>query len=474
MTVRTQSCGDVLTKKKLDSHRGQCRGASFTCLDCMTHFHGSDYKAHTSCISEAQKYQGALYKEKPAKAKKFVTISESTSLVPRKAYVEDAPDADYDHTVALTDAPPPAPSPPAAAPAQPVNVFDFLVADETPNASRVSLGGSHEQMRMVDHAPPVFEASRQSAHELDASHEQHLDYENGYTSNGYSYGAAPVPTVQTPAPKQHHRHTSSRDSLYELGPASHQKSTDKKRKRQVEDLDLTQARLSSQELDEVMQDADPSAPLPVLHSGLTGGLHRLLSKHKFPPSPDYSGGDAPEPSPLSPDKRAKPLADKARAPAPPTTTTSTTSRGRPPAHALALVRARKPRRPSDESRPRKHHRSHHPHPEHRGSERAPSERPKRALKALEYPGHAHADDKAHQQQQQQQLVVYRTRAELFLSFVTKGPESESGCSVNKALKRYHRERGEAGLGLGRAEEEKELWRAVRLRRNERGEVVVMF
>jgi len=47
MEVLTQSCGDVLTKKKLDPHRGQCRGASFTCLDCMTHFRGTDYKAHT-------------------------------------------------------------------------------------------------------------------------------------------------------------------------------------------------------------------------------------------------------------------------------------------------------------------------------------------------------------------------------------------------------------------------------------------
>ena len=47
MDVLAQSCGDVLTKKKLDSHRGQCRGASFACLDCMTHFRGTDYKAHT-------------------------------------------------------------------------------------------------------------------------------------------------------------------------------------------------------------------------------------------------------------------------------------------------------------------------------------------------------------------------------------------------------------------------------------------
>ena len=42
-----QNCGDVLTKKKLDAHRGQCRGASFTCLDCMIHFHGTEYKSHT-------------------------------------------------------------------------------------------------------------------------------------------------------------------------------------------------------------------------------------------------------------------------------------------------------------------------------------------------------------------------------------------------------------------------------------------
>lgn len=71
------------------------------------------------------------------------------------------------------------------------------------------------------------------------------------------------------------------------------------------------------------------------------------------------------------------------------------------------------------------------------------------------------------------MVVYRTRAELFLSFVNKGPESEHGCSINKALKRYHRERGERGLGLGKPEEEKELWKCLRVRRNDRGEVVIV-
>lgn len=45
-----EGCGDVLTKKKLDPHRNQCYGASFTCLDCMVHFQGTEYRAHTVCL----------------------------------------------------------------------------------------------------------------------------------------------------------------------------------------------------------------------------------------------------------------------------------------------------------------------------------------------------------------------------------------------------------------------------------------
>ncbi|PKX90778.1 LYAR-type C2HC zinc finger protein [Aspergillus novofumigatus IBT 16806] len=46
-----EACGDVLTKKKLDPHRNQCRGASFTCIDCMVHFQGTSYRSHTVCLS---------------------------------------------------------------------------------------------------------------------------------------------------------------------------------------------------------------------------------------------------------------------------------------------------------------------------------------------------------------------------------------------------------------------------------------
>ena len=38
--------------------------AYFTCIDCSTTFQGTDYRKHTSCISEAEKYEKGLYKGK--------------------------------------------------------------------------------------------------------------------------------------------------------------------------------------------------------------------------------------------------------------------------------------------------------------------------------------------------------------------------------------------------------------------------
>jgi cell growth-regulating nucleolar protein len=71
-----------------------------------------------------------------------------------------------------------------------------------------------------------------------------------------------------------------------------------------------------------------------------------------------------------------------------------------------------------------------------------------------------------------QMVLFKPRADHFLSFVNKGPDSERGCSVNKALKRYHRERSESGTSLSKLMEEKELWRNLRMKKNERGEIVL--
>ncbi|KAL8660184.1 MAG: hypothetical protein Q9202_006780 [Teloschistes flavicans] len=415
-----------------------------------------------SCISEDQKYQGALYKEKPAKqARKSVKISTPSTPGPRKAFVEDAPDSDTHNALAVVDRLPEAPTPPPAVSAkntQPVNVFDFLVNGETPNASNVSLGGTRAQMEMKPTARPLFGANQQSSIDSGTDHE----YDSAFERDGYAYGHKPVPSnaslkqieYKTPGPKKA-PYASNQGSLYELDGAE-RKSTDKKRKRHnVDDLDLTAARPPSrQELDSVMLDA----PAPVLHSGLTGGLNKLLSKStRLPPSPEYSNGSQQDRSPPTVVKRTKRVI-----------TTVDGEKVRKNSSG-ALVRVRKiptSRRPSDESnRPRKQPRS-----SKEDGDAQRDIRPKRTPKAIEYHPSA-SSSRAQPQQDPQQMVLYRSRAKLFLSFVNKGPESEQGCSINKALKRYHRERAERGLG--KQEEEKELWKSLRVKRNERGEVVIL-
>lgn len=60
-------CNDTIIKKKLDQHTQRCYGAYFTCIDCSTTFEGTEYRKHTSCITEDEKYQKSLYKKKPVK-----------------------------------------------------------------------------------------------------------------------------------------------------------------------------------------------------------------------------------------------------------------------------------------------------------------------------------------------------------------------------------------------------------------------
>ncbi|KZT21415.1 hypothetical protein NEOLEDRAFT_1164612 [Neolentinus lepideus HHB14362 ss-1] len=55
-------CSDAVKKPKLDQHGARCH-SSFTCLDCSkTFYKPAEWKGHTSCISEAEKYQKSLYK----------------------------------------------------------------------------------------------------------------------------------------------------------------------------------------------------------------------------------------------------------------------------------------------------------------------------------------------------------------------------------------------------------------------------
>lgn len=61
-------CNETLKKNKVEQHMNRCRQCfSVSCIDCSKMFEGKSYARHTSCISEDEKYQGALYKGKKNK-----------------------------------------------------------------------------------------------------------------------------------------------------------------------------------------------------------------------------------------------------------------------------------------------------------------------------------------------------------------------------------------------------------------------
>ena len=46
------------------AHSWQCSSRSFSCIDCSARFSRDSYSGHSQCVSEAEKYQGKLYKGK--------------------------------------------------------------------------------------------------------------------------------------------------------------------------------------------------------------------------------------------------------------------------------------------------------------------------------------------------------------------------------------------------------------------------
>ena len=59
------ACGASLKKNQVEKHyQNECPTCEvLSCMDCGQDFYGDAYANHTKCISEAEKYQGALYKE---------------------------------------------------------------------------------------------------------------------------------------------------------------------------------------------------------------------------------------------------------------------------------------------------------------------------------------------------------------------------------------------------------------------------
>jgi cell growth-regulating nucleolar protein len=434
----------------------------------MVHFHGTEYRAHTSCMTEAQKYQGHLYRgdkkkggqQQQQQQQRKQAQGQEQAMVP-KAYVEDAPEDGGDlHAIAVIDVPPRAPTPPPATAAlENVNVFDFLVQDATPKAAVTGAPGRK-----------LLERESSSMYVNHPNDSQYSQYSNGdgttYMQRGYSYGDAPVqPTFErydslsnlensqtslmppptayaTPAPKKEKKEKSDK--------------SDKKRKRhQIDDLDLSAAKRPASRGDEPMADA-PAPPSTstssrVLHSGLTGGLSRLVTDPDF-----YEDRIDAGPTPISPLKRSKRSEHGKES--------SSRDDNKRKSSSSRTVASSKP---TSETTSRHNNRRHHRSP---SSSPEPSARPKSRTKAIEYTNSTRAGS-VQPSASNQVGAHYNSRAELFMSFVNKGPDSERGVSINKALKRYHREKG-LREGGEKEDEDKELWKGLRLRRNSRGEVVL--
>ncbi|KAK5164085.1 uncharacterized protein LTR77_010176 [Saxophila tyrrhenica] len=489
VSFQCEACGDVLTKKSLDKHRNQCRGASFSCIDCMVHFHGTDYRSHTSCISEAQKVQGSLYREKSKKGDKGRSMPgswNSDPMVPQRAYVEDAPDGgDDSQAVAIVDVPPRAPTPPTAAQDLPenVNVFDFLVTEETPNGARNKIS-----------APEPRREIKQSVHypNGDSQYSHYATDGSQFSQTGFSYGDGPLepsfarydswqnltdsqqshnlmppPAYVTPAPKESRRHTKDRPTI---------EKSDKKRKRgHVEELDLSSTTKRPSSRDQMMIDAPTEGRNGrVLHSGLTGGLNKLITDPEFLED-RIDAGPTPILSPVKRSKRGEADADKkSRRTSSYVSYGTTTSKGSSKHAEDKQDRSRDSKYHDDKQRRRASpDRSYHDdrHRSRRQRESLSSDDRPRAkhMKAIEYPDRPSSV----QPNATNQLVSYTSRPDLFLSFINKGPDSDRGCSINKVLKRYHRERGVRSTDE-KEDEDKELWKSLRLRRNDRGEIVLFF
>ena len=56
-----ENCNETLKKNKVATHN--CGGGCwyFSCMDCNRKFGWDEYLGHTTCVSEAERYQGALY-----------------------------------------------------------------------------------------------------------------------------------------------------------------------------------------------------------------------------------------------------------------------------------------------------------------------------------------------------------------------------------------------------------------------------
>lgn len=364
------------------------------------------------------------------------------------AYVTDVADSPSLPSNALVEviALPPAPSPPSATPA--VNVFDFLVPEKSP-ISDYSSASSFISARQEEHFSDYPGPGNAHGNGL------LLHAEALYQHPGFEYGVGPVKQTKqrydsefdlnlgleqkqargystvsrTPAP-QRSRTANGHDE---------RQITDKKRKRpQVEDLDLAV----------VAQCPDTqTGPATILHSGLTGGLNKLLAK---------SGGRAEEASPLSPKKHSKHTRQ-----------------------TELKVRETERSHRHKESEERDHrHKRHREGSKSRSLEVVKAIEGSKDLKMIDYRESSGGALVKNIKSKQLPHLPQRSNSEFFLSLVDKDHHSAKGQSIWGALKMFHEglqaamsETAYFAAGI-KEKEEKRLFSGLRMKINRSGEIVL--
>jgi cell growth-regulating nucleolar protein len=348
--------------------------------------------------------------------------------------------------LAVVDAPPRAPSPPPMA----VNVWQYLNPPSPLPTPSDSDWEDEDDMKLDKPA---------SSKSTVAS----------YQTNGYTYGSGPVPSAiarfdsfygksddkdgtsafETPAPR---KTRNGKQAVIETSSSLVKRSTKRKRAH-VDDLDLSKSGPS----DVVMKDA--AKDTPAAHSGLTGGIKGLWSR-AFP-SPEDIG-------PSSPVKRSR--ADPGRR--------ERRVRRKSDSDREKEDRKRKKHKSSDESKTKdkKHERR-----TSRKRSRSPGVTKQRALSLSPANGHPQKKQmksiEYHQETEDLSRALVPTKkhevhhapttksVDTFLSCLVKGAEKEEGVSFQKALQRWNRQGGSRNL-------EKELWKELKVRCNDNGELVI--
>ena len=87
------ACGETLKKSAVDRHSQSCKACwIIVCVDCNTRFEGGAYAAHTTCISEAEKYEKTAFKG-AGKGGKRDPQAEWCDTIARAAGAPEAPHA---------------------------------------------------------------------------------------------------------------------------------------------------------------------------------------------------------------------------------------------------------------------------------------------------------------------------------------------------------------------------------------------